>query len=79
VAAVIVTEDYDREMAWIQSGVKGRLSAEYDARLKAVLNGDWEPAEGEALDLSPVIFGRWLFSDDLIRDLGGDPEEQGLS
>jgi hypothetical protein len=36
-------------------------------------------AEGEALDLNPVIFDRRMFSDDLIRDLGGDPEAQGLS
>jgi len=49
-----MSEDYDREMARLQSDVKGRLSAEYDARLKAVLNGDLEPAEGDALDLSPV-------------------------
>lgn len=74
-----MSEDYDREMAWIQSDVKGRLSAEYEARLKAVLNGDWEPDEGDAPDLSPVILDRRMFSDDLIRDLGGDPEAQGLS
>jgi hypothetical protein len=74
-----VSEDYDRETAWIQSGVKGRLSAEYDARQKALLNGDWEPAEDVALDLGPVVFDRRVFSDDLIRDMGGDPEAQGLS
>jgi hypothetical protein len=73
-----VSEDYDREMAWIQAGVKGRLSAEYDAKLKAALNGEWEPEESDALDLSPVVLDRRLFSDDLIRDLGGDPEAQGL-
>jgi hypothetical protein len=73
----VVSEDYDREMAWIQSDVKGRLSAEYDARVKAVLNGG-EPAEGDALDLSPVILDRRMISDDLIRDLGGDPDAQGL-
>lgn len=71
-----MSEDYDREMARIQSEVKNRMSADYDARLKALLNG--EPAEGDALDLSPVILDRRLLSDDLIRDLGGDPEEQGL-
>jgi hypothetical protein len=74
-----VSEDCDREMAWIQAGVKGRLSAEYDVRLKAALNGEWEPEESDALDLNPVILDRRLFSDDLIRDLGGDPEAQGLS
>jgi hypothetical protein len=73
-----MSEDYDREMAWIQSGVKGRLSAGYDAGLNPLLNGDWEPAEDDALDRDPVIFPRSLFSDDLIRDLGGDPEAQGL-
>jgi len=72
-----VSEGYDREMARIQSEVKGRMSADYDARMKALLNG--EPAEGEALDLSPVILDRRLFSDDLVRDLGGDPEAQGLT
>jgi hypothetical protein len=71
-----VSEDYGREMARIQSEVKDRMSAGYDARLKTLLNG--EPAEGDALDLSPVILDRRLFSDDLIRDLGGDPEAQGL-
>lgn len=35
--------------------------------------------KGDALDLSPVTFDRRLFSDDLIRDLGGDPEAQGLT
>lgn len=72
-----MSEDYDREMARLQSDVKGRLSAEYDTRLKALLGGG-EPAEGDALDLSPVILDRQMFSDDLIRDLGGDPEAQGL-
>jgi len=33
-----VSEDCEREMARIQSEVKGRLSAEYDARQKALLN-----------------------------------------
>lgn len=73
-----MSEEYEREMAWIQPEVKGRLSAEGSARSKALLNGDWEPAGGDALDLSPVTFDRRLISDDLIRDLGGDPEAQGL-
>jgi hypothetical protein len=71
-------EDCDRETAWIQSDVKGRLSAEYDARLKALLNGG-EPAGDDALDLGPVILDRRMISDGLIRDLGGDPEAQALS
>lgn len=33
----------------------------------------------EMLDRDPVAFGREMFSDDLIRDLGGDPETQGPS
>ncbi len=34
---------------------------------------------GDALDLDPVTLDRQMFSDGLIRDLGGDPEAQGLS
>jgi hypothetical protein len=72
-----VSGNRDRETAWIQSG-EGRLSAKGSARLKALINGG-EPAEDDALDLGPVAFDRRLISDDLIRDLGGDPEAQGLS
>jgi hypothetical protein len=70
--------DVDREIARLQSEVQRRMSAGYDAGLKALVEGGGESAEGDALDLDPVIFDRSMFSDDLIRDMGGDPEAQGL-
>lgn len=49
-----MSEDYDREMARIQSEVKGRLSDDYDARLKALCEGrnpDASPGIGPAKTL----------------------------
>lgn len=85
-----LTDNYPAEARWLNGLHEAKGSAEgkprqharYAGAKGAEMAGEGtigaQMAAAAPLDRDPVVFDRRLFSDDLIRDLGGDPGAQGL-
>lgn len=77
-----IPDGYQTTRGFTLDEVEGMLKPGFLGEAVTAQAANGETISGQAagaLDRDPVILNRRMFSDDLIRDLGGDPEAQGLS